>query len=440
MLAALRERRVNILFTVDLLNEGVDIPAIDTVLFLRPTESATVFLQQLGRGLRHADDKPCLTVLDFIGHQHANFRFDLRFRALTGASRRGLAHEIERGFPTLPAGCHIALEGMASERVLGNVRRSLRLPWRDLVGELRALGDVDLPSFLRETGLEPEDLYRSGRGWTQLRRAAGMERRPPGDEDAALGRSIARLLYIDDPERLDLMERILAEPVPPLIPPTDGRERRLLAMLHFRLWGTRAPMGDLSTGMERLWSEPARREELLALVPVLRERIHRVTRAAMPAGTPPLHVHARYSRDEALSAFGMANPGSVREGVKWLESEAADILFVTLNKTEAHYSPTTMYEDRAITPDLFQWESQNATSGDSPTGRRYVEHRRRGSAVHLFLRESKAHDGQLGAPAYLYAGTARYVSHTGDRPMRIVWKLDHALPADFFRAARVATG
>src|SRR4029079_1593930 len=51
-LSDLRERRVNILFAADLFNEGLDIPDVDTVLFLRPTESATVFLQHLGRGLR----------------------------------------------------------------------------------------------------------------------------------------------------------------------------------------------------------------------------------------------------------------------------------------------------------------------------------------------------------------------------------------------------
>jgi hypothetical protein len=207
-------------------------------------------------------------------------------------------------------------------------------------------------------------------------------------------------------------------------------------MLHFRIWGNHEPVGDVAAGFTRLWAEPARREELLALVDPLHERIHRVTTPL--DGDVPLHVHARYSRDEALAAFGMPNPGSVREGVKWLPDERADVLFVTLDKTEAHYSPTTMYEDRAITPEVFQWESQNATSEASPTGRRYVNHRREGSAVHLFVRESKQQEGSSGAPPYLYAGTAQYVSHTGERPMRIIWRLDHALPADVFRIARVA--
>jgi superfamily II DNA or RNA helicase/HKD family nuclease len=109
-LRSLRDGQTQVLFTVDLFNEGIDVPAVDTVLFLRPTDSATIFLQQLGRGLRLAENKPCLTVFDFIGNQHAEFRFDLRYRALTGVSRRALERELERGFPTLPAGCHIELD------------------------------------------------------------------------------------------------------------------------------------------------------------------------------------------------------------------------------------------------------------------------------------------------------------------------------------------
>lgn len=174
------------------------------------------------------------------------------------------------------------------------------------------------------------------------------------------------------------------------------------------------------------------------MAPLLRERIQRVTRPVDLTGRVPLHLHAQYSRDEALAAFGVDRPGSMREGVRWVEDEKADVFFVTLRKTERHYSPSTMYEDRAISPSLFQWESQSTTSTTSPTGQRYVHHRERGSTVHLFLRESKEADGDLGAPPYLYAGPMSYVSHSGDRPMRILWKLQHELPADMFRSARVA--
>src|SRR5690606_13965128 len=98
-LRQLRDGTLSVVFAVDLFNEGVDVPDIDTVLFLRPTESLTVFLQQLGRGLRRADDKAVHTVLDFVGNQHRKFRFDLRYRALTGESRQGGLDHNDSGCP-----------------------------------------------------------------------------------------------------------------------------------------------------------------------------------------------------------------------------------------------------------------------------------------------------------------------------------------------------
>src|SRR5204862_1660657 len=114
----LRQRAINFLFVVDLYNEGVDIPEVDTVLFLRPTESLTIFLQQLGRGLRLCDGKDCLTVLDFIGQAHRNYNWEMRFRALMDRPRERLDREIENGCAHVPLGCFIRLERMAQSYVL----------------------------------------------------------------------------------------------------------------------------------------------------------------------------------------------------------------------------------------------------------------------------------------------------------------------------------
>ncbi len=140
----LRAGDLKILFAADLFNEGIDLPDVDTILFLRPTESATIFLQQLGRGLRRTATKPVLTVLDFVGHQHRAFRFDRRLRALTGQTRRAVIHEIERGFPFLPAGCQIIMDRAAQRIVLENLRSQVTHGWRDAIAELRTSGDVDL--------------------------------------------------------------------------------------------------------------------------------------------------------------------------------------------------------------------------------------------------------------------------------------------------------
>jgi superfamily II DNA or RNA helicase len=421
--------KLRVLFTVDLFNEGVDLPMVDTIFLLRPTESATIFLQQLGRGLRLDDDKPCLTVLDFIGGQHANFRFDLRWRALAGVSRREVRDAVDQDFPMLPSGCHIELDRVAKEVVLRNLEKAIPSSKNSMVAELRQLGDVTLAEFLRDTGLEIEDVYRSATlgGWTGLRRLAGVESAPPGPADRELGRAIGRMLHTDDPERLALWEQAAAgRPVP---------AGRLLDMLHFSLWGPNVPLSQRDERMAQLWAEPARCAELRQVAEVLRERIHRVTEPG-GFGRVPLRVHARYSRNEACAAFGMPNPGSLREGVKWLPEEQADIFFVTLVKSEHHYSPTTMYADRAITETLFQWESQSTTTAASVTGQRYIHHRKQCSTVHLFVRETKVAEGNMGVPAYLYAGPMTYREHSGERPMRIVWELAYPLPADVYSAAR----
>ena len=96
---------IRFIFVVDIYNEGVDIPEVNTVLFLRPTESLTIFLQQLGRGLRLAENKDCLTVLDFIGQANRKYNFEDKFAALLSNTTRGVSREIKEGFTSLPKGC-----------------------------------------------------------------------------------------------------------------------------------------------------------------------------------------------------------------------------------------------------------------------------------------------------------------------------------------------
>jgi hypothetical protein len=357
--------------------------------------------------------------LDFVGHQRAEFRFDLRLRALTGVPRRRLPDVLPN--PPLPAGCHLQLDDVVTEMVLDNVRRAIRVSWKDLAADLRSMPEASLAEFLAETGHELEDLYRSGKGgWTELRRRAQGRSAPEDDADRKLGRAIGRLLHVDDPVRLAyLREGVMEDP-------------RLLAMLHVALVGGDVPFDSGDTVLQLLDAHPERREELREVASVLEERMHRVTHAA---GGLPLRVHARYTKNEALAAFGIDRPGNVREGVKWVPEAGADVFFVTLRKTEG-FSPTNMYNDRAISPTLFHWESQSTTRTGSATGQRYVTG---GSTVHLFLRETKTPDGSLGAPPFLYAGTMTFVSSEGDRPMQILWELDRPLPADVFHQASLLT-
>jgi len=448
-LRKLRGREINVLFAVDLFNEGVDVPEIDTVLLLRPTESAIVFLQQLGRGLRLVEGKDCLTALDFIGQQHERFRFDLRFRALTGSSRAGLKREIELGFPYLPAGCSIQLDRVATKVVLDNLREAIGARFGSLVEEVKALPPEDrtLGRFLAATGLELEDVYR-GRDWTWtgLLRAAGHPAAALGPVEGELSRGLARLLHLDDPQWLAFLQTTLASPSPPTALAFGPAEQRILTALHFALWSEKAARkASLQASMDLLWQHPAIREELVQLLALLEDRasILPTPLADVLGGQAPvpLSVHSSYRLDDILSAFGLMTPEKphrIREGVKYDEATRSDLFFVTLNKAEKHYSPTTRYRDFAISPQLFHWESQSTTTVRSPTGQRYLKHRENGTNVLLFVREAKSDAGRT--QPYVFIGPGDYESHTGDRPIAITWRLRLPMPADLFQQARVAVG
>ena len=437
-IADLRAGRIAAIFTADLFNEGVDIPEVDTVLFLRPTESPTLFLQQLGRGLRLADGKAVLTALDFVGHHRSEFRADLRFRALTGASRKDLAHHIETGFPFLPSGCQIILDRVVQEQVLRNVRTHLSLRWNQLVGELRARPTDSLATFLDDTGVELPSLLRTDKSWTTLRRDAGHLTGEPSPLEAKLARRMRAFTHVDDPTRAGFYSRLFTGAV--RYHELSVIEQRLARMLFFSLWPDGGEFTSYDAGFEALRAEVEPRAELRQVVDLAFDATRHVT-FPLPGGLAgvPLDVHARYSREEVLAALDRGTlerkPAHFREGVlhTTIDGRPIDAFFITLRKSEADYSPTTLYRDYAISPTLFHWESQSTTSVDSPTGRRYRDGT---STILLFVRRERT--GEFGTEPYMFLGPATYVSHTGDRPIAITWRLTHPMPADLYADTTVA--
>lgn len=436
----LRSRKVNILFAADLYNEGLDLPEVDTVLFLRPTESATVFLQQLGRGLRRTQNKAVLTVLDFVGYHRKEFRFEPKLRALTGSTRRGLVKDLEKGFPFLPAGCQIVMDRQSQAIVLENIRTQISSRWSQIVAELRSSGDHELGSFLEESGVELSDILRRGtHSWTRLRRDAGMPNRGGSPLEDRLLKRIRAFAHVDDKERADSYHRLLSDDAPPF-EELSHAEQAMARMLFFSMWPDGGGHDSYATGMEALRLEEATRDELRGVVNLAFDAArHRTSGLSGALAGIPLRVHARYQREEVLAALGYASmerkPNSFREGVLYAADANVDAFFVTLKKSEADYSPTTMYRDYPISPTLFHWESQSTTSVNSKTGRRYIEG---GSNVLIFAREEQK--DEFGTSPYLFLGPAHYRTHTGDRPIAITWELEHPLPADFFAAATVVAG
>jgi superfamily II DNA or RNA helicase len=439
-LADLASRRVNIVFSVDLFNEGVDVPAVDTLLMLRPTDSPTLFLQQLGRGLRRSVGKSICMVLDFVGHHRKEFRFDRRFRALLGGTRKELAAQVEASFPFLPAGCHMELDHVAAGIVLESIKNAVPSRWTERVEALRQLAVRDprctLAHYLEETGLELEDVYAGNKGWSDLRADAGLTDRPRGQQEVALRRACGRLLHIDDMLRINVYRRWLGCGQAPDPIQLSPRERRLLRMLVGSVVsGAVTRDTPLREGAMLLWSHPQVQAELLDLLDVLAGEIEHLPIALSPASDVPLEVHARYTRVEILAAFDVGDGAKVapwQTGVYWASDARTDLLAFTLDKTSGQFSPTTRYRDYAISRDLIHWESQSVTRADSDTGCRYQRHSAMGTSVMLFARH------RSDERAFYFLGPATYVKHESELPMAITWRLEYPLPGDLFAAFAAA--
>ena len=423
------------LVTCDLYNEGVDLPMVDTLLLLRPTQSPVLFQQQIGRGLRLSPGKESCLILDFVGRHREDFRFDRLLSTLTGLPRGQLIEAVDKGFGSLPPGCHIHLQRQAREQVLRSLRKLVQQNWRRLQTELQAYAAlrgrsaVRLATFLREQAIGLDELYRSqGRsGWTNLKRDAGLLATPPGAEDDYFGRRFGDLLHVDDPARTDLLLKV-AEPGASYAPQGE-RERQLLQMFAYQVDGQTRQTGSGEDFLQRLRAHPELLAELGEIGEVLQSTSSLQQRAVPGLEDVPLCLHAAYGVREILTAVGWltaARRTPFQAGVLALHERKVELLFVTLDKREGYHEKIA-YHDYAISAERFHWQSQNAAGPETYAGRRYLESPGNGWRFQLFVRTAK------GQP-YRACGPVTLEQAEGSKPMSIHWRLEVPLPGPLFRA------
>lgn len=432
---------VSALVTCDLYNEGVDLPLVDTLLLLRPTQSPVLFQQQIGRGLRLAKGKDSCLVLDFVGRHRADFRFDRLLSTITGLPRGQLIEAVEKGFGALPPGCHIHLQRQTQDQVLNSLRRLIQQNWRRLRTELqtyvalRGRSQVRLATFLREQAIELEHLYRgSGRsGWANLKRDAGLVTTPPGPEDDYLGRRFSDLLHIDDPARIDLLLKV--GELEASYQPQQAQERLLLQMLAYQVDAQHHQTGTGEDFLQRLQAHPDHRAELAELGEVLQARSSLRYQAIPGLEDTTLCLHAAYGIREILTTVGWLTPERrtpFQAGVLALHDRKVELLFVTLDKREG-YHESIAYQDYAISAERFHWQSQNSASPDTAAGRRYLMSPGNGWRFQLFIRQAK------GQP-YRACGPVTLERFEGEKPMTIYWRLAIPLPHRLFQEFSILRG
>lgn len=443
----LESGEIKVIFVVDLYNEGVDIPQVNTVLFLRPTESLTVFLQQLGRGLRLSPEtgKECLTVLDFIGRANKLYRFEEKFAALLPDASDSVKRAIETDFAYLPKGCYIQLEKKAREYVLDNIRKSLGL-MSGLLQRIRTFAnesgmELSLTNFLSYHHLDIRAIHTKG-SFARLCVRAGAWADFQEADEKDLTNALPRLASMNSRRWIRFMLSYLTLEDTRTDSQLTPAELRMLKMFQITLWPKSYKekwFASPDEWLSRLLDNPVLHAEIVETLQWQLDHIDFVDEPVDLGFDCPLDLHCTYTRDQIFAAMDVEDPQSIREGVRWVPDHQIDVLINTLNKAEKDYSPTTMYQDYSISDTLFHWQSQSTTSAASPTGQRYIHHREMGSKVALFVREYKKDEFGLTG-AFCFLGLVNYRSHKGDRPMSIIWELEKPIPARYLTKTNKLAG
>ncbi|MCL6461122.1 MAG: DUF3427 domain-containing protein [Flavobacterium micromati] len=444
----LKNQEINYLFVVDIFNEGVDIPEIDTVLFLRPTESLTVFLQQLGRGLRLSEGKDCLTVLDFVGNARPEYDFENKFRALIGKTTTSVYKEIEDDFPHLPLGCSIVLEKKTKETILENIKKAMSLNVNQLITKITNFKhQTNLPltlnNFVKLNSISLESIYKKD-NWSRLcQRAGAIDNFNSLNEKQIYSaiknkwfstNSISYFKFVLNLAKKDFkIDKINF----------SENELSMLLMLHYDVWQSAAGFTSLQESISQIGENKTLVNEIIEVLEILIDRIDfKEIEISLPYNQP-LKVHARYTRDQILVAFKMSTfdrKSPSREGIAENNDLNTELLFINLIKSEENFSPTTMYDDYAISETLFHWQSQNSSRPDLGKGLTYINQKENNKKILLFVRE-KSKDENGNRMGYVFIGEANFKENEGSKPMNIKWELNEPLPHYLWKeSAKMSVG
>lgn len=433
---------INYLCVADILNEGIDIPEIDTVLFLRPTESLTIFLQQLGRGLRLADGKTCLTVLDFVAQANKSYNYESRFRALVGRSTSSIEREVKNGFLFLPRGCSITMEKQAQEYILKNIHEAI-FNLQRLRKECRQFTqntgqDLTYENFINNFNLDWRVVYKSPGSWARLKVQSGIPVSGFHEDikyTKLLEGGLARLFHTNSYEYLTYLKKSIGNGMHQITNPTE-RERKFAQLFYYTVWLDDLNKVNKSYGTNFTTIEEAIHslaqlqwfmEEFSFMVNYRLSQLSKTTQWLKIDDEGEIELYGCYSADE-IHLLLENKPGRWQVlGTQYNKERKFAMVFVTINKSDKEYSPSTLYEDYAISSEQFHWQSMNKVRQDSEEGLRISEQRTNGWKYILFVRDAKQ-DEYGNTNAYYCLGLMNYHSSYGECPMNVVWDMQNSIP------------
>ena len=438
----LREKKINFLFVVDMFNEGVDIPEVDTILFLRPTESLTVFLQQFGRGLRKAEGKEFVTILDFVGHCNKEFNYSDRFRRLIGRTSMSVAEELEKDFPHLPLNCHITLESKAKEYILENIRAAVNSFRKNkLITWIQSYNSdttqpLTLSNFLKLHQVPLEKFYKNFT-WNSLLLMAGKVHHV-SRFDKELKRAVyKKWLSTDSYSYFSFIEQLAKNRFKVDVQSMNYIEQQMALMFYYDMFQEADHYQNLQGMFNDLSSDELFCNEMVELIVLLKNRCESYEmKDNSSIMNLPLKLHGVYTKDQIFVAIGtssISRKSSCREGCERNKRLNLEAMFVDIIKDREEGSNTN-YNDFAINEIEFNWETQNNVTPTSQAGRNYINQTQ---TMLLFVRQQASFPEDRGRTmGFTYLGEVELKRWQGARPIEIVWSLKTPMPASVLKVAK----
>ncbi len=382
--------------------------------------------------------------------QKAKIASQNKFRSLIGKTSTSVQKEIENDFPHLPLGCSIVLEKKAKDIILENIRNSTSLNVNQIISKIinfkhQTSLPLTLKNFLEFNHIQLATIYKNS-CWSRLCQKAGEINDYEIVHEKQITTAIRKKwLSTSSFSYFQFILNLAKNNFLVDVKKLSENEKTMLLMLSYDVWQKPSSFRNLEESIKEIGKNKVLTNEIVELIEILIDQIDFKEIDIDLPYSQPLKIHARYTRDQILVAFKMSTfetPSSNRIGVGVAENKEinTEILFIDLVKSEEDYSPTTMYNDFAISESLFHWQSQNQTRDDIGKGLTYIKHQETGKKILLFIRE-KSKNEFGNTMGYVFVGEGTFRNYEGSKPMSIKWELNEPLPHYLWKeSAKMAIG
>lgn len=455
---------LEVVFTVDIFNEGVDIPAINTVLMLRPTNSPIIFIQQLGRGLRKHDSKEFLTVLDFIGNHSKTFLIVIALNGSRYYDKDSLKVAVATNFANVPGCTHIQIDEIAKDQILEQIDnenfRSMKY-LKEEYNEFKTMNNGRVPylllDYIKFEGA-PDPIKFIDNKKTYLGFVANVEKdnelkKLLSDEkfesalkelssklplkrvyefailkyllkhdsitkDKAKSAILKYIKSVDDDSVLHSFEYLNQDYYDSV--QIKGK-LKLVDYIDEVLYISDEFKNILDNVDYRKYIEDVINYGIFRYEKEFKEEYYSV---------PFFKLYEQYSMVDAAYLSNYRKIHSSFRGSGLLVKGNDYFLFIDLHKEEG-IDERINYKDKFMSEEYFQWQSPNATKQDSDRGKNIIFNKDRGINLHLFVRKYRELDGK--SEPYIYIGKGDTVEYEGEKPITVKIKLEHEVPASIYR-------